>query len=70
MPKTKEMKSSFGAKLRAIRLQRDWSQARLAEEAGLSQAMIHYLESAKKQPSLAKAIALAKALGIGLEELI
>ncbi len=54
---------TFAAKLRSLRLAAGLTQAELAERAGLHRSHVLKLEAGTVQPSLAKAAALAKALG-------
>lgn len=55
--------------VRDRRLQRDWSQAELAERAGISRAAISAIEGERLVPSVAAALALAGALDCSVEEL-
>lgn len=57
-------------KLKEIRSARGWSQARLAELSGVSQAYISELEAGEKQPTLPVIQKLAAALGVSLAELL
>lgn len=50
--------------LRLARELREWSQRKLADEAGLKQAQISRLESGKREPRLSTVRALAEALGV------
>ncbi len=55
------------AGLRAWRKQRDFTQGGLSEASGVSESLIALIETNKRQPGLANAIALAKALDIDLD---
>ena len=55
--------------LKRIRAARGWSQATLAEAAGVKQATISRIESGTNNPSLAVADQIAKALGVSTVEL-
>jgi len=55
--------------LRALRSARGWSQATLAERAGLSRSGISAVESGRLVPSTAAALALAAALEVRVEDL-
>jgi len=55
--------------LTARRLAREWSQAELAERAGISRAAVSAIEGDKLSPSVATALALAAVLDCSVEEL-
>ena len=55
--------------LKRIRAARGWSQATLAEAAGVKQATISRIESGTNNPSLAVADEIAQALGVSTVEL-
>ncbi|WP_158217893.1 helix-turn-helix transcriptional regulator [Marinibacterium profundimaris] len=55
--------------LKRIRLARKWSQARLAEAAGVKQATISRIESGTNNPSLSVADKIANALNVSTVEL-
>lgn len=61
---------TFGRRIAWLRYQRRWSQQFLARKAGLTQPLIHYLESERCRPRLATALALARALCEPLERLL
>lgn len=63
----KSKRSDFGARLKKLREDRDLSQKALAERAGLSSVAM--MESRYSAPRYKTAQALAKALGITVEEL-
>ena len=56
-------------RLRAARLRKGWSQAKLAEESGVSQQLISKLERGEAQATK-EGPALAGALGVSLDELL
>lgn len=56
-------------RLRAARLRKGWSQAKLAEESGVSQQLISKLERGEAQATK-EGPALAGALGMSLDELL
>lgn len=60
---------TLGQKIRQAREAREWSQAELASRAKLTQAYLSYLEADERQPSLAIAARLSRALAIPLDEL-
>ncbi len=57
-----------GAKLRALRQARGYSQQQLAGMAGVSRQAVSAVESGHSDPSLRVALALASALGVTVEE--
>lgn len=63
--------SETGRRLANIRRSRLWTQARLAEEAGVSQATVSGIESGKvSQPHFSTIKKLARVLGVSPEEII
>jgi molybdate-binding protein/DNA-binding XRE family transcriptional regulator len=60
---------SNGASLRLARQARGFSQQQLAEMAGISRQAVSAMESGISDPSLRVALALARALGMAIEEL-
>jgi putative transcriptional regulator len=56
-------------KLRELRGERNWSQAELAERAGVSRQTINAIETEKYDPSLPLAFALARIFKVTIEEL-
>ncbi len=59
-----------GQKIKALRKQRELSQASLAETAGLSQVAISKIEAEQKSPTLRTLEKLAIALGVTVSELL
>lgn len=55
--------------LRVLRAQRNWSQATLAEKAGVSRQTINAIETGKYDPSLPLAFTLAKLFGHSIEQI-
>ena len=55
--------------LRALRLEKGLSQARLAAKAGIAQSAIHYIENGEKSPTLYTLHRLALALEIEVGQL-
>jgi|GEM_PF-1261035 len=65
------IKKGFGMQLRAIREKKGLTQVEIAEKAGISQEYVTRLETGgKKNPSLAVAVRLAKALGVSIADLV
>lgn len=56
-------------KLRELRGERDWSQAELAERAGVSRQTINAIETGKYDPSLPLAFVLARIFKLKIEEI-
>ncbi|HTV41314.1 MAG TPA: XRE family transcriptional regulator [Candidatus Sulfotelmatobacter sp.] len=61
--------SSFGARLRQLRLQRGLTLKELAAHSGLSRAFLSRLESGDRQASISAALTLAKIFNISLASL-
>lgn len=55
--------------LRVLRAERNWSQAALAQEAGVSRQTINAIETGKYDPSLPLAFKLAKIFNRSIEEI-
>jgi putative transcriptional regulator len=56
-------------KLRVLRAEREWSQADLADLAGVSRQTIHALEKGKYDPSLPLAFKLATIFELQIEDI-
>jgi molybdate-binding protein/DNA-binding XRE family transcriptional regulator len=56
-------------RVRFYRSQRGWSQAELAQRAGISRTAVTAIEGSRLVPSVAAALALARVLGCSVEEL-
>ncbi len=56
-------------KLRVLRAEREWSQADLADLAGVSRQTIHALEKGKYDPSLPLAFKLARLFELHIEDI-
>ena len=55
-------------RLRELRSERNWSQADLAERAGVSRQTINAIETEKYDPSLPLAFALARIFNLKIED--
>jgi putative transcriptional regulator len=55
-------------RLRVLRAEREWSQAELAEQVGVSRQTINALETGKYDPSLPLAYKLARSFGRTIED--
>lgn len=65
------MAESLGKQIRIIRSSRGWTQADLAERAGVSLSVICVLEVGKNQnPRISTLWRIANALGVSLAELL
>jgi len=60
----------IGAQIRQNRLQRKWTQAYLAEKAGIEPSNLSHIERAATKVSLPTLIAIANALDVTLDELV
>lgn len=56
-------------RLKVLRAERDWSQARLAEELGVSRQTINAIETGKYDPSLPLAFGIARLFDHRIEEI-
>ncbi|MCC5980910.1 MAG: helix-turn-helix transcriptional regulator [Oceanicaulis sp.] len=56
-------------RLKVLRAERDWSQADLAERAGVSRQAINAVETGKFDPSLPLAFTLAEVFGLRIEDI-
>ncbi|MGV3504655.1 MAG: helix-turn-helix domain-containing protein [Adhaeribacter sp.] len=61
---------SFGAHLRKLRMERNWSQQELADTANLAKTTVQRIENARFIVSLDVLISLSEALQIPLRELV
>ena len=55
--------------LRALRAERGWTQARLAEELGVSRQTVNALEAGRYDPSLPLAFAIARVFERRIEDI-
>ena len=55
--------------LKALRAERDWSQADLAERLGVSRQTVNAIETGKYDPSLPLAFKIAKLFEMKIEEI-
>ena len=56
-------------RLRVLRAERNWTQADLANELGVSRQTINAIETDKYDPSLPLAFALGRLFGLRIEEI-
>lgn len=55
--------------LKVLRAQRDWSQADLAEQLGVSRQTVNALETGRYDPSLPLAFRIARTFGLPIESI-
>lgn len=70
MPKQKEPKTVFGARLIATRRQRGFTQIQLAQAIGSTQRAISYYEAEGGNPDLNVVIKIAQVLGTTADDLL
>jgi len=56
-------------RLKVLRAERDWSQAQLADELGVSRQTVNALETGRYDPSLPLAFRIAKVFGQPIESI-
>ena len=56
-------------RLKVLRAERDWTQARLAEELDVSRQTVNAIETEKYDPSLPLAFRIARVFGRRIEEI-
>lgn len=56
-------------RLKVLRAERDWSQADLADQAGVSRQTINAVETGKYDPSLPLAFKIAQVFGTSIEQI-
>jgi putative transcriptional regulator len=56
-------------RLRVLRAERDWSQARLADELGVSRQTVNAIENGKYDPLLPLAFKIARVFDCRIEEI-
>lgn len=56
-------------RLKVLRAERDWTQARLADELGVSRQTINAIEKGKFDPSLPLAFKVARLFGVLIEDI-
>ena len=57
-------------RLRVLRMARGWTILELARRSGVDDSIIGRWERGKRQPLVASALAVARALGVPLEEIL
>lgn len=61
---------SIGSRIREIRKENGWTQAKLAEKSGVEPSNISHIERAATKLSLPTLINIANALGVTLDEIV
>ena len=64
-----EVYETIGKNVRAFRLAAGWSQARLADKAGLSPEFVSRMENGHRAPAVITLARVAQALGVDLKQL-
>lgn len=65
-----EILIAFGNRIRQLRLEKKWSQEKLAEKTGFHRTYIGMIERGERNPSLKNINVFAKAFGISISELL
>lgn len=60
---------AFGDRVRALRVERDWTQEQLVERTGLDRAYLSEIENGHRNPSLTTIAKFASAFGMEIAEL-
>ncbi|MBN2506682.1 MAG: helix-turn-helix transcriptional regulator [Verrucomicrobia bacterium] len=60
----------LGSRVRQLRTERDWSLEQLGSASGVSRSMLSQIEREQANPTLAVAMRIARAFGMGLGELL
>lgn len=56
-------------RLKVLRAERDWTQAQLASEPGVSRQTVNAIEKGKFDPSLPLAFKVARLFGLSIEDI-
>ena len=65
-----DVRKQLGARVRALREARDWSQEELAERAGLHRTYVSAVERGVRNPTVTVMARMAAALGVSLAVLV
>lgn len=60
---------TIGEIIKAAREEKNLNQSQLAAKVGISQAMVNYLESGKRNPGFATIVKIARVLDLKLDDL-
>lgn len=69
MPKPDPILAAFGRNVARLRTERGLSQDKLAEEAEIDRTYVSGIERGVRNPGIKAVLKLAKALGVGVDEL-
>lgn len=70
MSREEEVAKWIGQRIRALREERGWSQAQLAQVSRIAQATISRIEAGRKIPRLTTLVIVATSLGTNLNEVL
>jgi transcriptional regulator with XRE-family HTH domain len=70
MPKSKDILTEFGKRVRQLRSEQGWSQEGFAAECGLDRTYIGGIERGQRNVALRNIHLIAKTLGVSLSELM
>ncbi len=62
--------ANLGGRVRAMRTERGWSLQQLADTSGVSRSMLSQIERNEANPTVMVGLAIARALGASLDELV
>lgn len=65
-----EILIAFGNRVRTLRLEKNWSQEKLAEKTGFHRTYIGMVERGERNPSLKNIHVFAESFGISISELL
>lgn len=65
-----EILITFGNRIRKLRLEKNWSQEKLAEKTGFHRTYIGMVERGERNPSLKNINVFAEAFGITIDDLL
>jgi transcriptional regulator with XRE-family HTH domain len=65
-----DIKSKLGKRIRALRIEKGWSQVEMADFLAMNRGYLSEIETGKKDPSLTMLKILAEGLSISLSKLL
>lgn len=65
-----DIKAKLGKRIRALRLERGWSQVEMADLLAMNRGYLSEIETGKKDPSLTMLKTLADGLSVSLSSLL
>lgn len=68
--KKEQLQKKIGQRIIALREEKGWTQADLARACNKDRQAIEIIENGKVNPTIFSLYEIAKALGVGLEELV